>query len=122
VKGGDIWRPLRDRVILAAMSIGRLLGLVLLVIVLYSVISQPLSSAAMVRSGIQGLGSAGTSLTQFMSGLGAGAPSGGTPTATTTSPSGVTTTQPHTAGQVSQVPVGGAATGDGSTEPDTHSR
>jgi len=100
------------------MRIGRVLGLVLLVIVLYSVISQPQSSAAMVRSGMQGLGSAGTSLTQFMSGVAAGAPSG----VTTTSPSGVTTTRSRTTGQVGQVPVGGAATGDGSTEPDTHSR
>jgi len=98
---------------------------VVVVLVLYAVITQPQGTAAMTRSGAGHVMTMGHSLTQFMTALSAGqgttsgrsgsASSGPSPaTATTT-----TTTTPATSatGASQQMPVGGVATGDGSTAP-----
>ena len=81
------------------MSIGRVVGLLLLVVVVYAVITQPTASAAMTRDGVGHLGDAGTSLTTFMSALVGG----------DADSSGVESTS-----QVDRVPQGGVGTGDGS--------
>jgi LysM repeat protein len=56
------------------VSLGRVVGILVLVLVLYAIISQPLTSAAMVRGGGSALQEAGTSMIQFLRGV---APSGG---------------------------------------------
>jgi LysM repeat protein len=60
-----LWISGHDRVMLDI--VGRLIGLLVLLVVLYAIITQPVSSAAMVRSGLTSLSSAGTSLTHFTS-------------------------------------------------------
>ena len=55
------------------MTVARLVGLVVLVFLLVTVIGEPLNSAAMARSGGAALGSAGTSLGEFVSSLTSGA-------------------------------------------------
>jgi hypothetical protein len=83
------------------MSIGRVVGLLLLVVVIYAVITQPTASAAMTRDGVGHLGDAGSSLTTFMTALVGSATDNGS--------SGVTSSS-----QVDEVPDGGVSTGDGS--------
>ncbi|GLZ56292.1 LysM domain-containing protein [Actinomycetospora sp. NBRC 106378] len=56
------------------MSVGRVVGILVVVLVLYAIVSQPLTSAAMVRGGGNALQEAGTSMIQFVRGV---APSGG---------------------------------------------
>ena len=80
------------------MSVGRVIGLLVLVVVLYSVISQPAESASTVRDGAGHLSDAGTSMTTFLSQL-----SGGDSTTVGT--------------QVESTPIGGVDTGDGSSRP-----
>ena len=77
------------------MTLGRLVGLLVLVLVLYAVISQPVQMASSTRDGMGHLMDAGTRMTQFMSEL----------------------VTPGSASQISSVPAGGAATGDGSYAP-----
>ncbi|MDL5160397.1 LysM peptidoglycan-binding domain-containing protein [Actinomycetospora termitidis] len=52
------------------MTLARVVGLAVLVVLLLAVITQPSNSAAMARSGGQALGSVGTSLGEFVSSLG----------------------------------------------------
>lgn len=79
------------------MTVGRVIGLLVLVVVLYAVITQPVQSASAVRGGAGHLSDAGTSMTTFLSQLsGGGSTSSGT-------------------GQVDVAPTGGVATGDGSS-------
>ena len=63
------WCSTRASAKLGAVSVGRLVGLVVLILVLYAIVTAPLSSASMARSGGSALGSAGTSLAQFVSSL-----------------------------------------------------
>ena len=79
-----------------AVSIGRVIGLLVLVLVLYAVISQPLNSAGMARDGAGHLGDAGGQAATFMTALFGGSTSDGS---------------------TDVVPLGGAATGDGSSAP-----
>lgn len=83
------------------MSIGRVLGILLLLVVLYAVITQPQASASMTRNGMGHLGAAGTSLATFMTALGSNTSTGGSTGLNRTS-------------QVNVVPRGGVNTGDGS--------
>lgn len=76
------------------MSIGRLVIGIVVVLVLYSVITQPLTAAAMTRNGAGQLGEAGNRATQFITALVGGTQSGDT-----------------------VVPTGGVAAGDGSSAP-----
>ncbi len=62
-----------------------MVGILVGLLVLYAIISQPLTSAAMVRSGGNALQSAGTSLIQFVRGV---APSGGSSGSASVSVSG----------------------------------
>ena len=55
---------------------GRVIGVVVLLVVLYAIVTQPLTSASMVRSGLDGLASAGTSMIQFVSSVASGTSSG----------------------------------------------
>ena len=55
------------------MTVARLVGLVVLIFLLVTVISEPLNSAATARSGGSALGSAGTSIGEFVSSLTSGA-------------------------------------------------
>ena len=48
---------------------GRLIGVLVLILVLYAIITQPLNSAATVNDGLDGLSSAGTNITRFLSGV-----------------------------------------------------
>lgn len=89
------------------VSLGRVVGALVLILVLYAVISQPQNMAAMTRDGAGHLANMGQGLSQFMTSMTANAatgPGGGTATSSSTD-------------QVNQTPVGGAATGDGSTTP-----
>jgi len=84
------------------VSIGRVLGILLLIVVLYAVITQPQASASMTRNGMGHLGAAGTSLATFMTALvGRNTSTGGSTGLNRTS-------------QVNVVPRGGVNTGDGS--------
>jgi LysM domain len=73
-------RRARDR---GAMSLGRLFGVLVLIAVLYAIFTQPLTSAAVARSGGSALASAGSSLTQFVSALTTGSTSTETAASTT---------------------------------------
>jgi lysozyme len=66
------------------VSLGRVVGILVVVLVLYAIITQPLTSAAMVRGGGNALQEAGTSLIQFVRGV---APSGGSSGSSTSSAS-----------------------------------
>lgn len=75
-----------------AVSIGRVIGVLALVLVLYAIITQPLTSATMARQGGSELASAGTSVREFLTSLDFNGSSGGssesggtTPTSTSTS-------------------------------------
>ena len=72
------------------VSIGRVVGVLLVIVVLYAIITQPLNSAAMARSGGNGLASAGTSVTQFLSSLDFNGSSGSSSTSRTAVRSGTT--------------------------------
>jgi LysM repeat protein len=56
------------------VSLGRVVGILVVILALYAIITQPLTSAAMVRGSGDALQSAGTSVIQFVRGV---APSGG---------------------------------------------
>ncbi|MCD2188959.1 LysM peptidoglycan-binding domain-containing protein [Actinomycetospora soli] len=58
------------------MSLGRVVGILVLALVLYAIVSQPLTSAATVRNGGDALQEAGTSLIQFVRGVAPGGGSG----------------------------------------------
>jgi len=47
--------------------LGRVIGTVVILLVLYAIISDPLESAATTRNGVSALGDAGTSITVFLS-------------------------------------------------------
>lgn len=102
------------------MSVGRVLGILVLIVVLYAVITQPTQSAATTREGMGHLADAGSSMTQFMSALGDGDGSATASDGSTTSGGGSTTssdgvdTTSNT--QVDETPSGGVDAGDGSTE------
>jgi len=49
------------------MSVGRLIGIVVVVLVLFAIVSDPQDSAASVRDGVSNAGSAGTQITVFLS-------------------------------------------------------
>ena len=51
------------------VSIGRVVGVLALVLVLYAIITQPLTSASMARAGGSELAEAGTSVRQFLTSL-----------------------------------------------------
>jgi LysM repeat protein len=51
------------------VSVGRVVGILVVVLVLYAIVSQPLTSAAMVRGGGNALQEAGTSMIQFVRGV-----------------------------------------------------
>lgn len=53
-----------------------MVGILVVVLVLYAIISQPLTSAAMVRGGGNALQEAGTSMIQFVRGVAPGGSSG----------------------------------------------
>lgn len=74
------------------MNVGRLVVGLVVVVVLYGVLSQPLAMAQTVRGGVGQLGVAGDRATQFVMALVGGGTTGVTP-------------------------AGGAATGDGSSAP-----
>lgn len=73
------------------MTVARIVGLVVLIFLLVTVISEPVNSAAMARSGGAALGSAGSSLGEFVSSLTSGASSG-----SDTSDAGGTTASSYT--------------------------
>jgi len=73
------------------MNVGRLVIALVVVVVVYGIVTQPLSMAGMTRDGVGQLGVAGDRAAQFMMAL----VSGG--------------------GSAEVVPTGGAATGDGSS-------
>lgn len=75
---------------------GRLVGTVVVILVLYAVITSPQNSAAMTRNGVSALGVAADRFVVFITALVPGGSSGST--------------------QISSVPTGGVATGDGSIE------
>jgi hypothetical protein len=77
------------------MNVGRLVTGIVVILVLYAVISQPLAAAQMTRGGVGQLGVAGDRATQFVMALFGGSVS---------SAADVT-------------PTGGAAAGDGSSAP-----
>jgi LysM repeat protein len=54
---------------------GRVIGVLVLILVLYAIVSQPLTSAAMVRSGGSALATAGTSFAQFVTAVTSGSTS-----------------------------------------------
>jgi LysM repeat protein len=60
-----------------AVNIGRVVGVLALVLALYAIITQPLTSASTARSAGAGLASAGTSVRQFLTSLDFNGPSGG---------------------------------------------
>ena len=80
------------------MSVGRVIGLLVLVVVLYSIITQPSQSAATTREGAGHLADAGSSVTVFLTELTGG------------SSADMTTTS-----QTDSTPTGGVQAGDGST-------
>ncbi|MFC5064632.1 LysM peptidoglycan-binding domain-containing protein [Actinomycetospora atypica] len=59
------------------MNVGRVVGVLVLILVLYAIITQPLNSAAMARSGGSSLAEAGTSVRQFLTSLDFNGSSGG---------------------------------------------
>ena len=75
------------------MSVGRLVVGLVVVVVLYAVITQPLAMAQMARGGVGQLGVAGDRMAQFVMGVAGGAGSGAV------------------------VPTGGVEAGDGSSAP-----
>ncbi len=77
------------------MNVGRLVGGIVVIVVLYAVITQPLSMAQMTRGGVGQLGVAGDRVATFMMALVGGS---------TVDADGV-------------VPTGGVAAGDGSSAP-----
>ena len=92
------------------MSIGRVIGLLVLVVVLYAVITQPRTSASMARDGASSLLDAGDSVTSFMTSLvGNESSSSSSSSSPSGSPSTTTTTR------AKRYPAGGVETGDGST-------
>ena len=93
------------------MSIGRVIGLLVLVVVLYAVITQPQTSASMTREGASSLMDAGDSVTSFMTSL------VGNDTSTSSSNSSDSTgsSDSSTSTTTNRYPHGGVETGDGST-------
>ena len=87
------------------MSIGRVIGLLVLVVVLYAVITQPQNSATMTRDGAGSLMDAGDSVTSFMTSLVGSDRSSSDPSDSSGSTRTATTTR---------YPRGGVETGDGS--------
>lgn len=49
------------------MSLGRLVGVVVVILVLFAIVSEPQDSAASVRNGMSNLGDAGSQITVFLS-------------------------------------------------------
>ena len=72
------------------MNVGRVVGILVLVLVLYAIITQPLNSAAMARAGGSGLAEAGTSVRQFLTSLDLNGSSGTSSGSRTTTRSGST--------------------------------
>jgi hypothetical protein len=77
------------------MSVGRVIGTLVVIIVLYAIITQPATAAQTTRGAAGTLGDAGSSVIVFLQSL-----------------TGGTTSSSYT--QVNGVPYGGVATGDGS--------
>lgn len=78
------------------MSIGRLIGILVVIVVIYMIVTQPVGSANMTRDGVSRLGDAGGQMVTFVSNVVRGVGSGSSSSDRTT-------------------PLGGAATGDGSS-------
>lgn len=51
------------------MSIGRVIGIVVVILVLFAIVSDPQDSASSVRSGLSNAGDAGSSITVFFASL-----------------------------------------------------
>lgn len=77
------------------MSLGRIVGGLVVIVVLYAVISQPVAAAATTRNGANQLATAGHQVILFLSSV----------------------VGPGTGSQVRYTPTGGAAAGDGSSQP-----
>jgi LysM repeat protein len=71
---------------------GRFIGVLVLILVLYAIVTQPLTSAAMTRSVGASLASAGTSIAQFFTAVTAGSTS--TTQAASTTSTGTYTVRP----------------------------
>jgi LysM repeat protein len=59
-------------VILESVTVGRLVGVLAVVVVLYALVTQPQNSANVARDGGSALGSVGSSLAQFVSSVAGG--------------------------------------------------
>lgn len=79
------------------MSVTRLIGTIVVILVIYAIVSAPVNTANLTRQGVSQLGVAGDRVTQFLTGV-----VGGTVGSSSSS-------------QTDVVPTGGIATGDGST-------
>jgi len=51
------------------MSLGRVIGIVVVILVLYAIVSEPQDSASSVRDGVSTAGEAGSSITVFFSSI-----------------------------------------------------
>lgn len=81
--------------------LGRVIGTIVVILVLFAIISNPVGAAATTRNGVETLGDAGSSITVFLSSI-----VNDLAVSTGSSPSGTTTRT---------TPTGGVEAGDGST-------
>ena len=96
---------------------GRVIGIIIGLIVLFAIISSPQTAAANTRDAASGLASAGQQVTQFLSSVVNNVAVNTTSSSSSSSSSsGRTYTTPD--GQVHYYPSGGVETGDGSTPTD----
>jgi hypothetical protein len=87
---------------------GRVIGIIIGLVVLFAIISNPVGSAQTTRNGLSNLGAAGEQVTEFLSSV------------VTNVSVNTTTGTPHTTsdGHTYYYPSGGVETGDGSTPTD----
>lgn len=92
------------------MSLGRVIGIIVVVLILFAIISAPRDTAATTRNGLSGLQTAGSSITTFFTNVVHDlAVNTGSTSGSRTSNSGATS------GSRTSYPAGGVETGDGST-------